>query len=343
MTPFFRRIRKKLADDNQFIKYSRYAIGEIILVVLGILIALQVNDMNESKKQKNQLISKLKKVESELILNIQYLDRQINFALETDSLLRTIINEQVELKTYKESPLYPNLITTYQNVDVLDNTYKSFVSNQENIPESLDSLKMYLDAFYQFDVVGMMSSSGLVAEVCADYIIFLRDDKVWYKDIKLGSMTDEMYDFHLHDQRFMNYAYFYYRMFGPNFLRSLQEGRTTAVKAYNRLFQYLSHEDPSRNEEKLFDIDPSNFPFYHGNYNSNAPFVSIQSRGNALFLHRKDFDGLVQEYSIVPIDQNTFYINNSYGIYHIKTDNNNEKSLIHGGENPAYEVYVQSD
>jgi len=44
MIPFFRRIRKKMADDNKPIKYMRYAIGEIVLVVIGILIALQINN-----------------------------------------------------------------------------------------------------------------------------------------------------------------------------------------------------------------------------------------------------------------------------------------------------------
>jgi len=39
MINFFRKTSKKLANDNQFIKYTRYAIGEIILVVIGILIA----------------------------------------------------------------------------------------------------------------------------------------------------------------------------------------------------------------------------------------------------------------------------------------------------------------
>ena len=41
MIGFFRKIRKKLADDNKPLKYMRYAIGEIVLVVIGILIALQ--------------------------------------------------------------------------------------------------------------------------------------------------------------------------------------------------------------------------------------------------------------------------------------------------------------
>lgn len=50
MIPFFRKIRKRLADDNKPIKYLRYAIGEIILVVIGILIALQVNNWNEIRR-----------------------------------------------------------------------------------------------------------------------------------------------------------------------------------------------------------------------------------------------------------------------------------------------------
>jgi len=50
MIPFFRKIRKKMADDNKPIKYMRYAIGEIALVVIGILIALQLNNWNEQSK-----------------------------------------------------------------------------------------------------------------------------------------------------------------------------------------------------------------------------------------------------------------------------------------------------
>jgi len=50
MIPFFRKIRKKMADDNKPLKYMRYAIGEIILVVIGILIALQINNWNEHRK-----------------------------------------------------------------------------------------------------------------------------------------------------------------------------------------------------------------------------------------------------------------------------------------------------
>ena len=44
MIQFFRRIRQKLLEENRFVKYLLYALGEIVLVVIGILIALQINN-----------------------------------------------------------------------------------------------------------------------------------------------------------------------------------------------------------------------------------------------------------------------------------------------------------
>lgn len=48
----FRKIRQKLLIQNKFSKYLLYAIGEIILVVIGILIALQINNWNEYQKER---------------------------------------------------------------------------------------------------------------------------------------------------------------------------------------------------------------------------------------------------------------------------------------------------
>jgi hypothetical protein len=51
MIKFFRRIRQQRLTDNKFSKYLLYAIGEIILVVIGILIAFQLNEWNDHRKQ----------------------------------------------------------------------------------------------------------------------------------------------------------------------------------------------------------------------------------------------------------------------------------------------------
>ncbi len=94
MIPFFRKIRKKMADDNRPIKYARYAIGEIVLVVIGILIALQINNWNEQRKTKKfedetlQLISQNLKNDSILLSKELFqAKRAVNL---TDRLLRSV-------------------------------------------------------------------------------------------------------------------------------------------------------------------------------------------------------------------------------------------------------------
>jgi len=71
---FFRHIRKSLLSENKFSKYLVYAIGEIILVVIGILIALSINNWNEKRKTNSQLQSYL----SSIAKNIQSDRLEIN-------------------------------------------------------------------------------------------------------------------------------------------------------------------------------------------------------------------------------------------------------------------------
>lgn len=66
MLKFFRRIRQNLLAENKTGKYLKYAIGEIILVVIGILIALQINNWNENRKKDNQVRDQLTLLVKEL-------------------------------------------------------------------------------------------------------------------------------------------------------------------------------------------------------------------------------------------------------------------------------------
>ena len=50
MIKFFRKIRQNLLSEDKTVKYLKYAIGEIMLVVIGIVIALQINNWNENRK-----------------------------------------------------------------------------------------------------------------------------------------------------------------------------------------------------------------------------------------------------------------------------------------------------
>jgi hypothetical protein len=70
MIKFFRHIRQRMLNENRFSRYFLYAIGEIVLVVIGILIAVQINDWNELRKIKLSNDTQLRKMVVELEANI---------------------------------------------------------------------------------------------------------------------------------------------------------------------------------------------------------------------------------------------------------------------------------
>jgi len=98
MTPFFRKLRKQLADDNKPLKYIRYAIGEIVLVVIGILIALSINNWNQDQQNKRLEQATLKALLIEFQDNrisiIGYLD-DIKIRRKFGDTLRKIIGPEI--------------------------------------------------------------------------------------------------------------------------------------------------------------------------------------------------------------------------------------------------------
>ncbi|MGB5663527.1 DUF6090 family protein [Eudoraea sp.] len=77
MIKFFRSIRKDLMEQNKTGKYLKYAFGEIILVVLGILIALQINNWNETRKNRDTEQQLLNSLLQEFETNLEILDQTI--------------------------------------------------------------------------------------------------------------------------------------------------------------------------------------------------------------------------------------------------------------------------
>jgi len=96
-----------MADDNKPIKYARYAIGEIVLVVIGILIALQINNWNEMRKEKIQEHHIL-----EIILKDLYL---------ADNKSKELVEKEVEIfntfENFLGSPAQRNELINHPKVD----------------------------------------------------------------------------------------------------------------------------------------------------------------------------------------------------------------------------------
>lgn len=98
MLKFFRKIRQRSLTENKFSKYLLYAIGEILLVVIGILIALQINNMNEDRVQAKELNGLMKSISSGIRSDIRYLrlikTARENIGIRADSIFDTYIDVQ---------------------------------------------------------------------------------------------------------------------------------------------------------------------------------------------------------------------------------------------------------
>ena len=110
MLSFFRQIRQRLLTENKpslpagkFSKYLLYAVGEILLVVIGILIALQVNNWNEYKKERIQE----RKILTELLTSLEHnYSRMISDSINRSNWNRSsdiVINNLEQVATYSDT------------------------------------------------------------------------------------------------------------------------------------------------------------------------------------------------------------------------------------------------
>jgi hypothetical protein len=92
MINFFRKIRKRLADQNKPLKYFRYAVGEIVLVMVGILLALQVNNWNENRKDQSELRNIFQNILQDMKGNQFYLEQGRKICVRDNKRIKTFLN-----------------------------------------------------------------------------------------------------------------------------------------------------------------------------------------------------------------------------------------------------------
>jgi len=154
MIKFFRKIRQKMLTENKFTKYLFYAIGEILLVVIGILIALWINNWNENRKNNNIEARYIKSLQEQLVIQIEVIDDQIK---EEDSYIRSAeyvlenLDQAETVKTKFDEIFYTNLThlnkrTTFK---VIDATYIDLISTGKLDLFSDDDTKNEIIAYYQ--------------------------------------------------------------------------------------------------------------------------------------------------------------------------------------------------
>ena len=117
MIKFFRHIRYSLMEQNKTVKYLKYAIGEIILVVIGILIALQINNWNEERKdhklEQDYYCKLLEDVQQDLIqVNKQIINSKKRIEA-SNNVLQILQSDNPKLETLMNESLNALSLITY--------------------------------------------------------------------------------------------------------------------------------------------------------------------------------------------------------------------------------------
>jgi len=151
MLKFFRSIRQNLLSENNFNKYLIYAVGEIVLVVIGILIALGINsrvtnyqDISKEKVHLNNLYDDLESIENQLHFENDLLENKVKhncrFFLETIHLNKEIPSEDALNNAMFGIISLPNNDVIFKAYDNLINTNDLNIIRSNEVKSALSDL-----------------------------------------------------------------------------------------------------------------------------------------------------------------------------------------------------------
>jgi uncharacterized protein DUF6090 len=218
MIKFFRKIRQSLFGNGNFRKYSLYAIGEIILVVIGILIALQLNNLNEKNKLAKSEVYYLDKMLANLQEDSTELRVQLNWIngilSEIDTAFFMLQNES----HFQNDEFIGNLsalikfIRFYQNDAVYQNLIASGKIDLISNKELIDLLFHYYDParYYKSWDEG---SNHYSLNVFGPFVLKTAEIKIDGKNfgVPLGNLANEIslpersYSSYREDRMLINY------------------------------------------------------------------------------------------------------------------------------------------
>ena len=132
MIQFFRKIRQNLLSEGKTRKYLKYAVGEIVLVVIGILLALQVNNWNEERKSKIETNKIREELNAEFYNNRIVLNERIKDLNLANSYVRKVLSLINKEKKHLASVNIDSIISKslkYGNYNPANSTINELISS----------------------------------------------------------------------------------------------------------------------------------------------------------------------------------------------------------------------
>jgi len=156
MIKFLRKIRQNLLMENKTTKYLKYAIGEILLVVIGILIALQINNWNEERKDRIREQAILKSLRIDFNTNIDNVNAAYTTfleAYEASVSLLEIVRSKDKIDCKEVEQLLDNIINKTKSLDIITGSIDEMLNTGSiNLIRDTDLKKQLSDwSYYQTD------------------------------------------------------------------------------------------------------------------------------------------------------------------------------------------------
>lgn len=219
MIKFFRNIRQSLIMENKTGKYLKYAFGEIVLVVIGILIALQINNWNEVRKDHNRLINIYSLIYDDIENDKQELIGNLEFYTLKKSVFSKVLHDSItpDLLDQGLSRLLGSSTTTILN--------KTGV-NQLREVQNKDSLTLKIILAYDYMETIILNLENKISNEMTDHTEYLRDTYDWYPEwinnnIMLDVGSKELHDYFLTNPIYRNRVVYVYQQAYNNYVQIL--------------------------------------------------------------------------------------------------------------------------
>ena len=210
MIKFFRQIRQRLLMENKTGKYLKYAIGEIILVVIGILIALSINNWNETKKSEEKIDKLLVEVLQDLEHNINLCIKQLKLYHAKDSLLTKATYNNLTREDYTSGKIDDlNRLTTWHNVDQLEvSAFNDLLAELENVPGRYKLAIKNLKILHKRSKMQYDKYSDIIENLSHNNIQKQADNYEWFSSLE--AVNEDKINFMLNDYHYKNEVRHYF-------------------------------------------------------------------------------------------------------------------------------------
>jgi hypothetical protein len=314
MIKFFRKIRQQLLTENKFSKYLLYAIGEIILVIIGILIALNINNNNELKKNEDKFIYILAQVQKELEANINNTTKGILSYQKRDSLFGSVMSDTLEIGDFKTSDGYylgNILFNGFESVILNNNLLKVNVSSN-GLDERFNPIILKLDSLNLINEKKLLAWDKRIIDLRWEYEAEFSKTQPWfYNFLWNDNITDEGINHFLTNPFYKNQIAEYYKL-SRNHLKVIQRYRIKAIECYKAINDLLNLSVKVDLDSLGYTIKKNTLKCYVGDYKfGNGDATKIILEDNKLMqLTIQGQDSMRSElYSISPtkfftIDEN---------------------------------------